>query len=300
MSPRPLRPPLLDINEGFDISKPFQLSERLDALAYHMALVSPRWEKSVNTPSCSKSRTTLEYVEKDRQCTARPLRGPPPSIIQEFLPVTIDLSNGSPLTLSMENSPYYSSCRAELSKKTMPTHPLPDENENSYLGIVQGSLSTLISLAAVSLLQLWISDGDSIDIEAFEGARDVLLSLHFDTITRDAGCIPDHAGLGLKTKRTLGAMANSLFSLFTTLDRKSKDFVEYWYTLRSTKNPPFDARSKDGLMQQIIDDGRPFYLLRNIFLNKENDDDDDDGYDDDDNKNKGGWHVETLHLLAQV
>ena len=38
----------------------------------------------------------------------------------------------------------------------MPNQSVPDKNENDYLEIVQGSLHTLIRVAAVCLLQLWI------------------------------------------------------------------------------------------------------------------------------------------------
>ncbi len=97
------RPPLLDKNDTFDIvSKPFLVLGRLDALAYHMSIASPQWQESVDLPSVSVSNTTTEFVEEDKQCTTKPLQGPPLDFIHEVMGISIDFSTDSLLVLAMK------------------------------------------------------------------------------------------------------------------------------------------------------------------------------------------------------
>lgn len=97
------RPPLLEENDTFDIiSKPFLVSEKLDTLAYHMYITSSQWQESVNPPTVSVSNTTTEFVEKDEQCTVKPLQGPPPDSIHKLMGISIDFSSDLPLMFTMK------------------------------------------------------------------------------------------------------------------------------------------------------------------------------------------------------
>ena len=155
-----------------------------------MAMASPRWEKSVDPPNASISKSTTDYVENDLTCTAKLLQGPPPAFIQSLLRIEINVSEHSPLMLAIEKSENYFSIRSSLSKKTMPNRRVPEKNENDYAGIVEGSLQTLVPLAALILLQFWLQDGDSNDLAAFDSARSILMSLDTSSVIRDTECMP--------------------------------------------------------------------------------------------------------------
>ena len=178
---QPLR---LDDNDTFQTSEPFLVLERIQAIAYHISIAPPRLVPLVNPPSVSMSALTTLEVEKNTKCTAKHLQGPPPDIICELLQVKIDLSKDSPLNLAMKGGDYFI-FRSQLTQRTTSKCSGLDENEDDYLDIVQGSLKTLIALAAVSLLQLWIDNGASDDTQVFYKARDILMSLE----STDSACL---------------------------------------------------------------------------------------------------------------
>ena len=255
-----------------------------------MSLSPPQWVASVNPLSVSMSTSTTSYVEKDIQCTAKPLQGPPLDFIPELLQIAVDISGDSALTRVIKGPEYYR-FRSRLTTRTITQTSGLDENEDDYLHIVEGSLNTLIPLAAVTLLQLWINDGASDDTQAIYKAKDILLSLDSMTTMRDPKCRPDHSGVGPKPESASDAIMNrhGLYT-FATCDRKGKAVVDYVYNSIPFNNTQFTSRSKDGLIQEVIEDGRPFYKLREV-LNS--------------GKLRGkpdscGWPVQTLHLLAQV
>ncbi len=146
----------------------------------------------------------------------------------------------------------------------MPNQSVPDKNENNYLEIVQGLLHTLIRVTVVCLLQLWIQDGDSNDTQASDSALRILLNLECSMVTNHSKCQPDHSALGPQTKRTLNAINHGSLHAFAMVDRKSKAFDEYEYHHR--QNGSFTSKSKNGLIQEIISDGRPFCMIRKALL----------------------------------
>jgi hypothetical protein len=254
-----LRPALLDDNEAFDMSKPFLVSERLDALAYHMSL-TPLWERCVESPSTTENKST-NYVEHDDQYTTKPLQGPPLDFIHELLQVTIDFGEDSLLTLALKDSCSYYSLRSCLTAKTMPhPHHFISDEDNCFR-IVDSSLHTLIPLAAVSLLQLWIHDGASNDARAFHTARDILMYLRRST----AVPCDYHTALGPK----MDEVPVRAMSPFAMVERIPKSFVE-----------------------EVIVDGPPFYRIQNAFIDKMS--------QSDGKLSLCGWHDDELHLLAQV
>jgi hypothetical protein len=190
------------------MSKPFLVLERLDTLAYHMSLGPLPWEKYVNPPSVV-SKYTTEYIKHNDQCTTKPLQGPPLDFIHELLHITIDFRQDSPLRLAVKDSPDYFSFCSCLTTNTLPHHPI--SNQNDYLRIMH----TLISLAVVLLLQLWIHNGASNDTQVFHMAHDILMCLQWST------AVPyDYHTM-------LGPMGNCAMSAFAMVERKSKPFVEY-------------------------------------------------------------------------
>lgn len=228
------RPTLLDDNDIFDMSRPFLVSERLDALAYHMSFSPALSEKCVDPQSCLANKFTTEYVEHDDQCTPKPLYGPPPDFIHELLRVTIDLRQDSPLRLAMiqRDSCSYFFFRSYLTAKTMPYSPIAGHSKSDYPHIVGGSLHTLIPLASVLLLQLWIHDGASDDTQAFHMACDTLMHLGWSTSTCDS---PNHAAFGhAKDAAPL---------VFTMVERMPHPFVDGHQD--SFKHFPFASPSQD-------------------------------------------------------
>ena len=274
------RPTLLDDNDTFDTSKPFLVSERLDVLAYHMSLAPSLWEK-FDPPSVSAIKSTTDYVEHDDKCTAKPLQGPPPNFIHELLQVTIDIRQDSLLRLAMKDSPNYFSFRSCLTARTMPYHSISNQNERD---IVNGSLHTLIPLAAVLLLQLWIHDGASNDTQAFHMARDILMRLGRSTSTCDS---ENHAALG----PIIDIVPDGATSVFAMVERMSNPFVEYDHQ-KSFEHLLFASPSQNCLNQEIVGDGPKFFDIQNAFINE--------------NPQSDGKlplcvsHVDTLHLMAQV
>ena len=269
-----LRPTLLDDNDTFDTSKPFLVSECLDVLAYHMSLAPSLWEK-FDPPSVSAIKSTTDYIEHNDHCTINPLQGPPPNFIDELLKVTIDIRQDSPLRLAMKDSPHYFSFRSCLTARTMPHHSISNQNGRD---IVNGSLHTLIPLAAVLLLQLWIHDGASNDTQAFHMAHDILICLGRSTTTHD---LENHAALG----PMMDTVPDRAMSVFTMVERMSKPFVEYDHQ-KSFKHTFF---ASDCLNQAIVGDRPKSYEVQNAFINE-----------NDGKPPLCSWHVDTLHLMAQV
>ena len=262
------RPVSLDENDAFDMRKPFLVSERLEALAYHMSLAPSPWEEYVYYPSDSVNKSTTEYVEHADRCTAKPLQGPPPDLINELLGVTIDFRQDSPLNFALKDSYRYHSFRGCL---TAPHYPISDQIE-SYTHIVDSSLHTLIPLAVVLLLQLWIHDGAANDdTQAFHTARDILMSLGRSAVAYESA---NHAILGPRVDAIPIAAYHGARSAFAMMERMYKPFA------RDEHHRFFEyiTSAFQGLNQEIVD-GLPPYDVQNAL---------------------SGFHLETLHLMAQV
>ena len=154
---------------------------------------------------------------------------------------------------------------------------------------MQDSLKSLIALATVSLLQLWIDDRASDDTQAFYKARDILMSLESITTMRDQKCRPDHSLVGPKPENASNTCTMNRHDRYTfaTCDRKGRAVVDYILKNTPFSNTHFTSWSKDELIQEVIEDGHPFYKLREVFNRNGKPD-------------SCGWPVETLHLLAQV
>jgi hypothetical protein len=264
-----LRPTLLDDNDTFVISKPFFVSERLDALAYHMSLSPSPSEKC--DPEGHLNKSTTEYVEHE-ECTAKPLHGPPPNFINELLRVAIDFRENSPLSLAMtqKDSCNYFSFRRCLTARTMPYSSIASHTEIDYHRIVDASLHTLIPLAAVLLLQLWIHDGASNDTHAFHMARDTLMHLSWGTYASDSA---NHFALG--------PITDTVPSVFVVVERMIHPFVEFDHQ-NSFKHLPFASPCQDG----------PPLNVPNAFI---------DGMPQSDGiPSFCRCHVDIHHLMAQV
>ena len=259
------RPTSLDDNDAFDIERSFLVSERLEALAYHMSLAPTPWEEYVYHPGVSANKSTTEYVEHANNCTAKPLEGPPPDLIRELLQLTIDFRRDSTLNSALKDSRIYHSFRGCL---TAPNYPVPNQNEN-YMLIVNGSLYTLVPLAAVILIQLWIHDGVDNETQAFHTARDILMGLGSRVTYRSA----THAIFGPKVD-SFSTVIDDARSAFAMVERMYKPFAE------DEHHKFFEhiTSALQGLNQEISDGPRP-YQVQNASR---------------------GWHLETLHLMAQV
>ena len=281
------RPAFLNGNDAFNISKPFSVGDRLEALAYQMSVAPPQANELVMPPSVSASKSTTYMVEKDHKCTVRPLRAPPPDFIQEILPMEIDLTPSSPLTIAIEGSDLSRlfTIRGRITMPTMPRESTPDRDENDYLPIVTGALANMVTLAAILLLQQWIHDGaNHTDPDAFHRAVGILIYLGPSSVIKDNDCKPDHAAMGPQPENTENQLVITHGSSYAVamVDRKSRAFAEY----RHDPSPNgFRSRTKDGLIQEIIHDGRPFCRIWKELTSGDI---------------KRGWRVETLHLIAQV
>lgn len=280
----------LTTDDRFDISVPFTVGDRVKSLAYQMAIAPPHSDQPPKRPSVSSSRSTTETVENELTCTARPLQGPPPEFILELLEVAIDLTPSSPLTLAIKeyDSSRLYALRGDLTKPTMPHLSTQDMDEDDYLPIVVGSLTNLLPVTALLLLQLWMCNGaDQTDPVAFQEALGILLYLGQSTAARDQHCKPDHVALGPKPEKPdrLTITYGGHYAI-AMIDRKSRGFAEYIHTDRG---PPLDtaldSKTKDLVIQQVIQDGRPLYKFWKELTST---------------NTKRGWRVDTLHLLAQV
>jgi len=126
------RPTFLNNNDAFDILKPFRVTDRLETLAFLMSIEPPQLDEPAKPPSVSSSKFTTFIVEKDHGCTVLPLQGPPPEFIQELLPLEIDFTPSSPLSLAITKS--NPSCLfhlcGQITKPTMPCGPISDRDKN--------------------------------------------------------------------------------------------------------------------------------------------------------------------------
>jgi hypothetical protein len=200
-APRDTKPQVFDTL--FDISRKFLVSERLDSLAYYMASAAPDWIHSGDPPTVSKSRCTNEFVTTD--CTVKRLLGPAEDCTKEILDLSIDFRPDSPLSRALTGSStilaYFRNCI--ISNAIPPQiNSFSDTCEDDYFKIVEGSLQALVPLAALSILQLWIQDGNHVDKAAFQIAIQTLIRLEATEVARDSKCKPDHAAGGPKTEIT--------------------------------------------------------------------------------------------------
>jgi len=151
--------------------------------------------------------------------------------------------------------------------------------------LVDDALTTLVSLAALLLLQLWIDEGTNhTNPEAFCEALNILTHLGQSSVIQDRDCKPNHAAMGPKPEKThnLVITRGSSYAI-AMVDRKSRAFAEYFH--EPSLVHAFKSQIKNHLIQEIIQDSQPFYKFWEELTS---------------NNTKGGWRVETLHLLAQV
>jgi hypothetical protein len=292
------QPAHLDENSTFRISEPFQVSERLDCVAYHMALGAPYWVKSTQAPKASKSKSTAKFVNVDNEISIKRLHTPPMDTIREILDIEIDLTSGSPLNkvLEVNHSSIFRHRRSTMvvNHISQRTHlPFPELNENDYAQIVEGSLKNVVPLVVFLILQLWICDKVDPDSQEFRNAIAILMCLDSSSVIRDEECIPDLAiGGPAIPKLTTDIMSHGTLFALSTLDRKSKEFAEYFYSDVEHADPAFSAKTKDGLLDDIIENGGTIHDICQIFKNKKA-----ESYTQ---RFKGGWRTDTLHLLGQV